>query len=86
MTWRCALHAQRDLLSDLLEVVGGEAAEEVEVALARETGDLTESQVTTALEPFLSLLGDGRKVHTLRILLVRAKWRERDHDAVSRGS
>jgi hypothetical protein len=82
----CSLHAHRGLLSDLLEVVGGEASDEVEVALARETGDLAESKVTTAPKPFLSLPGDDRKVHTPRSLRVRAEWRERDHDAVSKGS
>ncbi len=56
----CALPTQDNLLGDLLEVVGGEAAKEEKGAVARGTGDPAESEVTTSLEPFLSLAGDGQ--------------------------
>src|SRR4051812_18799524 len=55
-----ALHARGELLGDLLEVVGGERAVEMDDTVTDSARDRADRQITALPEPFLGLAMDLR--------------------------
>jgi len=58
------LHAGRNLLSDLLEVMGGKAAPQMEDVAACDASDVAKREVTATSNSYLGLAADQRSVGT----------------------